>query len=226
MNQIKQLIHRLRQYARPQHHKEQIVENNSTPIFYTEEQLMARLKFFIGICLALTLFGIVFVVLYSLIFVTQPLNAISPIDQKFFELIVPIATFLTGTLSGIMLAGGDKDAQKQALTAANKGWDKPPSPTIPTSGGFGNGPTNFSSGGSSTFGAPSAGGFGTTSPGFGAVPPVTNSWGSQPLGGGGGFGSPSAGSTNFGGGFDNQPASITTTASGKKIVPQQDFPEI
>ena len=84
---------------------------------YTEEQLMARLKFFIGICLALTLFGIVFVVLYSLIFVTQPLNAISPIDQKFFELIIPIATFLTGTLSGIMLAGGDKDAQKMALQA-------------------------------------------------------------------------------------------------------------
>ena len=75
---------------------------------YTDEQLMARLRFFIGICLALTLTGIVFVVLYSIIFVTQPLNAISPIDQKFFELIIPIATFLTGTLSGIMLAGNDK----------------------------------------------------------------------------------------------------------------------
>lgn len=86
---------------------------------YTEEQLMARLKFFIGICLSLTLFGIVFVVLYSLIFVTQPLNAISPIDQKFFELIVPIATFLTGTLSGIMLAGGKKEDQ-EAMLAAQK----------------------------------------------------------------------------------------------------------
>ena len=87
---------------------------------YTEEQLMARLKFFIGICLALTLTGIVFVVLYSIIFVTQPLNAISPIDQKFFELIIPIATFLTGTLSGIMLAGNDKDLKAKALDAANK----------------------------------------------------------------------------------------------------------
>ena len=78
---------------------------------------MARLKFFIGICLSLTLFGIVFVVLYSLIFVTQPLNAISPIDQKFFELIVPIATFLTGTLSGIMLAGQKPEDQKAMLEA-------------------------------------------------------------------------------------------------------------
>jgi len=27
-----------------------------------------------------------------------------------------------------MLASGDKEAQKQALAAANKGWDKPPTP--------------------------------------------------------------------------------------------------
>jgi len=106
--------------------KEEKKEDN---FMYTEEQLMARLKFFIGICLALTLFGIVFVVLYSLIFVTQPLNAISPIDQKFFELIIPIATFLTGTLSGIMLAGGDKDAQKMALQAATRPTTVSPAPT-------------------------------------------------------------------------------------------------
>lgn len=90
---------------------------NKETLIYTEEQLMARLKFFIGVCLALTLTGIVFVVLYSIIFVTQPLNAMSPIDQKFFELIVPIATFLTGTLSGIMLAGVKKEDQEVMLQA-------------------------------------------------------------------------------------------------------------
>ena len=114
---------------------------NNTPFVYTDEQLMARLKFFIGICLSLTLFGIVFVVLYSLIFVTQPLNAISPIDQKFFELIVPIATFLTGTLSGIMLAGNSKEdkeamlqAQKNAesnFEATKKMMTAPPPPPAP-----------------------------------------------------------------------------------------------
>lgn len=96
---------------------------------YTEDQLMARLRFFIGVCLALTLTGIVFVVLYSIIFVTQPLNAISPIDQKFFELIIPIATFLTGTLSGIMLAGNDPEARKKAMEAATAR----PAPTAPAS---------------------------------------------------------------------------------------------
>lgn len=92
---------------------------NKPPFIYTDDQLMARLKFFVGVCLALTLTGIVFVVLYSIIFVTQPLDAMSPIDQKFFELIVPIATFLTGTLSGIMLAGSKKEDQ-EAMLAAQK----------------------------------------------------------------------------------------------------------
>lgn len=122
MNQIKLYLHNLIQYLRPKV-KEYPVQNNQ---IYTEEQLMARLKFFIGVCLSLTLFGIVFVVLYSLIFVTQPLNAISPIDSKFFELIIPIATFLTGTLSGIMLAGTKKEDQDAMLAAqklANENFD-------------------------------------------------------------------------------------------------------
>ena len=98
---------------------------------YTTEELNARLKFFIGIILGLTLFGIVFVVLYSLIFVTQPMNGMSPVDNKFFELIIPIATFLTGTLSGIMLAGDDKDLRYKALESANKPYTPPPPPPAP-----------------------------------------------------------------------------------------------
>ena len=129
------------------------------PFIYTEDQLMARLRFFIGICLALTLTGIVFVVLYSIIFVTQPLNAISPIDQKFFELIIPIATFLTGTLSGIMLAGkDDKEAKMKAIEAATR--PSSPSPSSPSPLGR---PTSMPSLGSNpsfgaapSFGAPSA----------------------------------------------------------------------
>ena len=136
--------------------KEPTVPNNQQPFIYTDEQLMARLKFFIGICLALTLTGIVFVVLYSIIFVTQPLNAISPIDQKFFELIIPIATFLTGTLSGIMLAGNKKEDQDAMLAAQKQAADNAAAAAK-----------------TSAIPAPAA--------------PVTNSWGSQPLGGG--FGS-------------------------------------
>jgi hypothetical protein len=86
---------------------------------YSTEELNARLKFIIGVILGVTLMGIVFVVLYSIIFVTQPMNGISPVDNKFFELIIPIATFLTGTLSGIMLSGSSKE-DKEAMLAAQK----------------------------------------------------------------------------------------------------------
>ena len=154
---------------------------NKQDFVYTEEQLMARLKFFIGICLSLTLFGIVFVVLYSLIFVTQPLNAISPIDQKFFELIVPIATFLTGTLSGIMLAGTKPEDQKAMLEAqklANENFEAskkamtlPPPPSTPA-------PSAPSFGGSTGFGAPT--GFnGTSASDF--APTVVTGFGGKPM---------------------------------------------
>jgi hypothetical protein len=75
--------------------------------------LEAKLKFIVGICLSFTLTGIIFAVLYSLIHVTQPMNASAPNDQKFFELIQPIATFLTGTLSGIMLTSSRSATRKR-----------------------------------------------------------------------------------------------------------------
>ena len=77
----------------------------------TPDELDALLRFWIGVSLALTLFGTVASVLYSLIFVTQPMNGMAPNDAKFFELIFPIATFLTGTLSGIMISG-KRDTEK------------------------------------------------------------------------------------------------------------------
>jgi hypothetical protein len=71
------------------------------------EDLDILLKFIVGVILAMTLAGIIFTVLYSLIFVTQPIGFQSPNDAEFFKLISPIATFLTGALSGIMLSKKD-----------------------------------------------------------------------------------------------------------------------
>jgi hypothetical protein len=93
---------------------------------YTESELMARLKFTVGLALAFTLTGIVFVVLYSLIFVTQPMSQ-SPNDAKFFELITPIATFLTGILSGIML-GKSEDRKEEKPVEEPKPEDLVPAP--------------------------------------------------------------------------------------------------
>lgn len=83
---------------------------------YTTEELTARMKFIIGTSLSFTLTGIVFVVLYSLIFVTQPIGGQSPNDAEFFKLITPIATFLTGILSGIMLGNDGKKKEESVET--------------------------------------------------------------------------------------------------------------
>ena len=96
---------------------------------YTETELMARLKFTVGLSLAFTLTGIVFVVLYSLIFVTQPMTQ-SPNDAKFFELITPIATFLTGILSGIML-GKSEDKKEEKKPEEPKAEETKPEDLLP-----------------------------------------------------------------------------------------------
>ena len=72
-----------------------------------QSDLDTKLRFIIGCTLAMTLMGIVGVVLYSLVFVTQPMNSMAPIDAKFFELITPIATFIVGSL-GTLLAMNKK----------------------------------------------------------------------------------------------------------------------
>ena len=70
----------------------------------------AVLRFIIGVTLSITLMGIVGVVLFSLVFVTQPMNAMAPNDEAFFNLITPIATFITGSL-GTLLAMNKKPSQ-------------------------------------------------------------------------------------------------------------------
>lgn len=68
------------------------------------EMLEARLRYFIGCALVVILGGTIFAVLYSLVFITQPLE-VSPNDQKFFELLTPLASFIVGALGGVLAAG-------------------------------------------------------------------------------------------------------------------------
>lgn len=79
---------------------------------YTSAELDARLKFALGIILGLILLFTAVGILYALIFVTQPINAQSENDKMFFNVLGSIATFITGTLAGILIGskGGDSPA--------------------------------------------------------------------------------------------------------------------
>ena len=71
--------------------------------YWSPEEL---LRFIVGVVFSFTLMFIVATVLYSLIFVAQPMEGQSPNDAEFFKLINPIATFIVGALAGLMAGQG------------------------------------------------------------------------------------------------------------------------
>lgn len=76
----------------------------------TPQDLDARLKFILGITLGSILFLTSVGILYGLLFVTQPIGAQSENDKMFFNVLGSVATFITGTLAGLLIGqSGAKD---------------------------------------------------------------------------------------------------------------------
>jgi hypothetical protein len=70
------------------------------------EQLDARLKFVVGCVLAGVLAMTTAGILYALIFVAQPVGVQAENDKMFFSVLSSVATFITGTLAGLMISTG------------------------------------------------------------------------------------------------------------------------
>ena len=83
---------------------------------YSAADLDARLKFILGVVLGSILFFTTKGILYALIFVTQPVGAQSENDKMFFNVLGSVATFITGTLAGLLIGqSGAKDIMKAQL---------------------------------------------------------------------------------------------------------------
>jgi hypothetical protein len=77
------------------------------------QDLDARLKFILGITLGTILLCTSLGILYGLLFVTQPIGAQSENDKMFFNVLGSVATFITGTLAGLLIGqSGAKDVMK------------------------------------------------------------------------------------------------------------------
>ena len=70
----------------------------------TPAELDARLKFVVGCVMATVLTLTTIGVIYALVFVTQPIGAQAENDKMFFSVLSSIATFITGTLAGLMIS--------------------------------------------------------------------------------------------------------------------------
>jgi hypothetical protein len=89
---------------------------------YSPADLDARLKFILALTLGAILLFTSFGIIYGLLFVTQPIGAQSENDKMFFNVLGSIATFITGTIAGLLVgSGGAKDVMTAQL--ANKEMD-------------------------------------------------------------------------------------------------------
>ena len=78
---------------------------------YTNSEIKARLVLMVGAALSLTFLMSVFMILYSLTFVVQPLE-VSPNDQKGWETLSSVMLVLAGALTGLLASNGLKDKDK------------------------------------------------------------------------------------------------------------------
>ena len=69
---------------------------------YTTEQLESRLKFFAGVVLVSVFGGAMFTIIYSLVFVPQPMSGIAPADKLFFKILETMITFLAGSITTLV----------------------------------------------------------------------------------------------------------------------------
>lgn len=81
----------------------------------TAEQLDARLKFVVGCILGGVLLITTCFILYALVFVTQPIGVQAENDKMFFGVLSSVATFITGTLAGLMISTGGKRQPDDAI---------------------------------------------------------------------------------------------------------------
>jgi hypothetical protein len=99
---------------------------------YTGAELDARLRFLLGAILGFILFFTAIGILYALVFVTQPIGEQSENDKMFFNVLGSIATFITGTLAGILIGkSGAKEIEEMGNAAGPMDEPAAPAPTDP-----------------------------------------------------------------------------------------------
>jgi hypothetical protein len=99
---------------------------------YTQSELDARLKFLLGTILGLILLFTASGILYGLLFVTQPVGVQSENDKMFFNVLGSIATFITGTLAGILIGkSGADEIANMGNAAGESSAESTPVPTEP-----------------------------------------------------------------------------------------------
>jgi hypothetical protein len=84
----------------------------------SSEEIEVRVWGFVVVMITLILAGIVFALLYSVTFVTQPIKSMAPIDQAYTKMLNDIVLLIVGGIGGIV--------GKRAVSTAAKTFNPPP----------------------------------------------------------------------------------------------------
>ena len=117
----------------------------------TADEIEARVRAFVIVMVTLILFFIVVTLIYSVMFVPQPIKAMAPIDQAFTKMLNDIVLLIVGGIGGVMTKGITNEATammnnvkagasayvappvKEVVytSTVSSGWTPPPAPTTP-----------------------------------------------------------------------------------------------
>lgn len=94
----------------------------------TAEEYETRIWGFVVVMVTIILFGIVFSLLYSVTFVTQPIKTMAPIDQAYTKMLNDIVLLIVGGIGGVI---GKKGVGAVAQTMSGPESPKPQAVTVP-----------------------------------------------------------------------------------------------
>ena len=76
----------------------------------SNEEVKARLILMVGVAISVAFVGTVFVLLYGLLFVVQPLEQ-APNDAEAWKILSPLTLTMSGVLAGLLASNGLKNNQ-------------------------------------------------------------------------------------------------------------------
>ena len=104
-----------------------IIRNNSNRL--TAEEIEVRVWAFVIVVLVTILLGAMAMFLYSVTYVTQPMNGqMAAIDKVYTSQISTIMVFITGVLGGVAGRSGIKAVANAVASAEANDADEPPKP--------------------------------------------------------------------------------------------------
>ena len=103
---------------------------------YSPEDLEVRIWGFVVVMITIILFGIVFSLLYSVTFVTQPIKSMAPIDQAYTKMLNDIVLLIVGGIGGIVgkraVGTVTSPTPTPQISAPSTPVPAPPSPPAPS----------------------------------------------------------------------------------------------